>query len=340
MRNKIQSFDATAGMIGLSGVVLFSAKSVFAKMAYEYRIDPISVLYLRMLFSFPLLLTVIFVYEKTRKHAWAHWQDIAKVIVISILGYYISAVFNFVGLLYIDASIERLILFLYPTMVIILSAIFLNKRVSTKQIIAILIAYLGIIIAFAEKLKMNSEHNLWLGVSLVFVSSLTYAIFLTVSDNLIQKVGSFRFTSIATLTMAICMIIHALSVGKAQIEGYNHHVYFYCILMAVLSTVLPLYLFNYSISRLGAANVSIISCMGPVITLLLSAVLLSETITLWQLAGTMVVMGGILIIHLNYSSRIWLKIRILSRNLNIRKAKSETKNERHWTNNLKDMPYK
>lgn len=300
-KNSFDNFGASA--IGLSGVVLFSAKSVFAKMAYEYRVDPISVLYMRMLFSFPLVLLAGYFYEKTRKTASVDWKDIAKVAAISVLGYYISALFNFIGLTYIEASIERLVLFIYPTMVIFLSMIFLKKPVTGKQVLAISISYLGLIIAFADKLMVHNNAGFWIGVLLILLSSFTYAIFLTVSDNLIQRVGSFRFSTVATLTMCVCMIAHAAFMGKTNISGYNSHVIWYCILMAVLSTVIPVYMFNYSMSRLGASNVSIISCLGPVGTLILSAILLNETITLWQIAGTIVVMGGILVVNLEKESK-------------------------------------
>lgn len=304
MRDKNSFGNLGASAIGLSGVVLFSAKSVFAKMAFEYRADPIGVLYMRMLFAFPFIVLVGFFYEKTRKTAFVSWKDISKVAAISVLGYYISALFNFVGLTYIDASIERLVLFLYPTMVIFLSMIFLKKAVTIKQIVAIAFSYLGLMVAFADKLMVPNKAGFWFGVTLILLSSFTYAIFLTISDGLIKKVGSMRFTTIATLTMCICMIVHAMVVGKTHIASYDHHVIWYCLLMAVLSTVIPVYLFNYSMSRLGASNVSIISCLGPVVTLMLSAVMLKEVITLWQIIGTIIIMGGILIVNLEKGKKI------------------------------------
>jgi len=310
MKNEQNFQNVSAGVIGLSGVVMFSAKSVFAKMAYEYRVDPISVLFLRMLFALPLIVLIGFFYEKTRKPETVKWRDILKVAGISVLGYYISAIFNFIGLVYIEASIERLILFLYPTMVIFLSAVFLKKPVTTKQIVAISISYVGIFIAFADKLMVKNPATFWLGAALTFASSFTYAIFLTVSDKLIKQVGSVRFTTTATLTMCVCLIVHALVAGKAAIEGYNPHVYLYCILMAVLSTVIPVYMFNYSMSKLGATNISIISCLGPICTLVFSAILLNETINMWQIVGTFVVMAGILFVHIDKKIKLpaWLTV--------------------------------
>lgn len=303
MKEKNSFANVGASAIGLSGVVLFSSKSVFAKMAYEYRVDPISVLYMRMLFSLPLIVLIGFLYEKTRKTTMITWQDIAKVALFSVLGYYISALFNFTGLMYVEASIERLVLFLYPTMVIFLSLLFLKKPVSRNQVVAISVSYVGLIIAFADKLFAHTSAGFWFGVILIMLSSFTYAIFLTAADDLISRVGSFRFTTIASLTMCICMIVHAMIAGKAHVQGYNGHVVWYCVLMAVLSTVIPVYMFNYSMGRLGASKVSIISCLGPVCTLVFSAFLLKEAITIWQIMGTIVVMGGVLIVNLEKSTK-------------------------------------
>lgn len=295
---KVNSYQVLgASVIGLLGVVLFAAKSVFVKMAYEYHADAISVLYLRMLFAFPLVLIVGLIYEKTKNTVPFRWMDILKVAGISVFGYYISAVFDFAGLIYVEASIERLVLFLYPTMVIILSMIFLKKPITAKQVIAISVSYIGLLIAFGNKLIVHASPGFWFGISLILVSAITYAVFLTISDKLIKQVGSVRFSTVATLTMCFCIIVHANVTGKGTITGFPSQVYISCILMAVLSTVIPVYMFNYAMSQLGASNISIISCFGPVCTLFLSAMMLKEVITLWQIAGTLIVVGGVLLIN-------------------------------------------
>ena len=295
-RMKDQNFQA--GAIALAGVVLFSAKSVFAKMAYVYKIDPVSVIYLRMLFALPFIAIIGIWYESKHVGEKVHWKDILQIVCISTLGYYISSLFDFIGLLYVEAAIERLILFLYPTMVIILSAVFMRKKINFYQILSIVIAYGGLLLAFADKLVLKNTHLFWYGVILIIFSSFTYAIFLTISDGLISRVGSVRFTTIAIFTMCGCIIIHALITGKAAVRGYDSHIYFDCFYMSLLSTVIPIYMFNYAIEKLGASNVSIISCAGPICTLMYSSALLSEVITFWQVLGTLVVIAGIMIIYL------------------------------------------
>jgi drug/metabolite transporter (DMT)-like permease len=296
-QNKLKQ-NMFAGVIALIGIVLFSAKSVFAKMVYSYNIDPVTTIYLRMLFSLPFVAIIGIWYEKKHKKDFIHWKDVISVVLISILGYYISSILDFVGLVYVEAAIERLIMFLYPTMVIVLSALFLKKRINIQQIIAIIIAYCGIIIAFADKLLVRNSSLFWYGAILIALSSLTYSIFLVLSDGLIARLGSIRFTTIATLTMCIGIISHATFTGKAHLYGYNNNVYLISFLMALISTVIPVYMFNYAIGKLGSSSVSIISCAGPVCTLLYSSLLLSEIITLYQIIGTVIVIAGILIIYI------------------------------------------
>lgn len=304
-----------AAILGLTGVVLGAAKSVFARMAYEFQADPITVLYLRMLICLPFLLVIGFFYERRHpKHGSIKWNDIFAVIALSFLGYYISSVFDFVGLVYVEASIERLIIFMYPTMVIILSAIYLKKKVQTRQIIAIMVAYVGILMAFGDKLMVKNTPEFWLGSVYIFISALTYAIFITASEKLISRLGSVRFTTIATLTMTICIIAHALFAGKTNLNGLESRVIWSCTLMALLSTIAPIYMFNYAMARLGATNMSIISCLGPVFTLALSAGMLSEKVTGWQIAGTFVVMSGVFIISAD-------KINLNRENLAVRFSK-------------------
>lgn len=308
MLRNVKNEKVFAGAIALAGVVLFSAKSVFAKMVYVHRIDPVTVIYLRMLFALPLVAIIGFIYEWKHKTDKVYWRDVLQVIAISLLGYYISSLLDFIGLLYVEAAIERLILFLYPTMVIILSVIFLKKSLKIVQVVSILVAYAGLLLAFADKLMIKNSHLFWYGAILIVLSSLTYAIFLVMSDGLISRMGSIRFTSIATLTMCAGIVIHASFTGKAQITGFAHDVYINCLLMSILSTVIPVYMFNYAIGKLGSSNVSIISCAGPVCTLMYSAALLNEVITIFQIIGTIVVVAGIMLMYLNKKGYAFLKI--------------------------------
>lgn len=288
---------AQASLIGLIGVVLGSAKSIFAKIAYEIHADPVSVLFLRMILSLPFLLIIGFLFERKQKNiSKISRKDIVVIVLLSIFGYYLSSLLDFMGLLYVDAEIERLILFTYPTMIILISAIFLKKSIRPRQVSAIVVSYFGILISFGNNLLISGSDKFWIGVILVFISALIYAIFLIMSENIIARVGSSRFTTIATLTMCVCMIIHAGFTGKADVTAMNGEVIWICTLMALLSTIAPIYMFNYAMDKIGITNISILACLGPVCTLILSALMLSEKITTWEIVGTFVVMAGILLI--------------------------------------------
>lgn len=177
MEQNVSKQNVYAGIIALAGVVLFSAKSVFAKMVYNYHVDPVTTIYLRMLFALPFVAAIGVWYEIKHKNDRVHWKDVLAVVCISILGYYISSLLDFIGLVYVEAAIERLIMFLYPTMVIVLSAIFMRKRINIYQITAILVAYGGLLLAFADKLMLQNTYLFWYGAILIALSSFTYAIF-------------------------------------------------------------------------------------------------------------------------------------------------------------------
>ncbi|HEY9123327.1 MAG TPA: DMT family transporter [Bacteroidales bacterium] len=287
----------TYGLLALAGVVLFSAKSVFAKMIYAYNVHPVAMLYLRMMVALPFLLAFYFWYENKYPQKKAHWRDILQVIGISLIGYYLSGILDFIGLLYVEAAIERLILFLYPTMVLVLSILFLRKEAKLNQFIAMIVSYIGLLVAFADKLTMSNTSMFWFGVVLIVLSSFLYAIFLTLADKLIDRLGSIRFTTIACLTMTASIVIHAFITGKAHFVGYPSQVYLYSFIMGVFSTVVPVFMFNYAIEKLGSTNVSIISCAGPICTLMYSALLIDEPITLYQIVGTLIVMAGIMFVY-------------------------------------------
>lgn len=284
-------------ILGLIGVILGSAKSVFAKMAYETHADAVSILFLRMLISLPFLMLIGFLYEK-KQHSYGplSWRDIILIAGWSFIGYYLSALFDFIGLLYVDAALERLIVFTYPTMIIIISAIFLRREIKPRQVSAIVISYIGILISFGNKLSMEPSAQFWIGVIFIFLSALTYAVFLIASEGIISRLGSMRFTTIATLSMTVCVLVHAVFAGKTNVALMDSKAVWACVLMAILSTIAPIYMFNIAVGKLGVTNMSVIACLGPACTLILASVLIKEKITMWEISGTFVVMLGVLII--------------------------------------------
>ncbi len=287
--------------IAILGIVLFSAKAILVKLAYQYEVSSIHLLLFRMLFSLPFYVVIALFFkplvpDKIRK------KDYIWVLFFGFIGYYLASYFDFLGLQYIKAGLERIILFIYPTLVIIISKIFLKEKISSKQIIAILITYFGVFVTFWGELQYNSDTVL-LGGFLIFLSALTYASYIVGSGWLIPKFGVVVFTAYAMIVSSICVIVHYLVTDRNNILDYSYQVYLLSFLMAILSTVIPSFLVSLAIKKLGASNFSIIGSIGPISTIVLAYLFLDEKLTLMQLVGAIIVIVGIVIVSLNKSKK-------------------------------------
>lgn len=288
----------TSGIfIAIIGVVLFSAKAVMVKFAYKYDVTSLHLLLLRMFFSVPFYLVIAsFYWHKKKKEVVI--KDYAWVVFFGFVGYYLASYFDFLGLQYVKAGYERIILFVYPTLVIIISKIFFKKRISSKQVIAIGITYLGIIITFWGEIDTSGSHIV-LGTFLVFMSALTYASYLVGSGWLIPKFGVLLFTSYAMIVSTVCVCIHYLLIDRTSILNYPKEVYILGFLMAIMSTLIPSFLVSWAIKKMNASNFSIIGSVGPISTIILAYFFLGEKLTLLQVIGSVVVIAGITFVSLN-----------------------------------------
>ena len=281
------------------GAVLFSAKAVLIKLAYRYPVDAISLLTLRMLMALPFYIAVTVHLSIKKKQPALKRKDYLSVMVLGMLGYYLASFFDFYGLKFITASLERLILFVYPTFVVLILAIVFKNKISRLQILAILMTYAGIFVILSNDLNMEDQKDIWLGGSLILLSALTFAIYLVGSGEIIPRLGSVRFTALAMSVSAICVIIHYLtSHSIADIGDFNNEVYLLALTIALLSTVLPSFLLSEGILRIGSSNASIIGGIGPVSTIVLAYFFLDERITWMQIIGTLFVISGVLMISL------------------------------------------
>lgn len=282
-------------LLALSAAIIFSSKAIAVKLAYHYHADSLSVLGLRMGFALPIYLII----EKFRDKSNDGKQKINKsdfwlMIIMGLLGYYLSSYLDFLGLQYITANLERLILFVYPTLTTILSALILKKKINTSSWIAIFICYLGVYISFYNQDKYSN--NMWLGVVLVFLSALTYSFFLIGSEKLIPKYGPQKFTSYIMIISCIWVFLHFSIQMPTNFFNFPKQVYFLGLFLAVFCTVLPTYMIGWAIKILGASTTSILSMAGPVSVIFLSYFILNESVTVYHVLGTIVVIIGILII--------------------------------------------
>jgi drug/metabolite transporter (DMT)-like permease len=297
MQNTRKNYIIGATLVVI-GSVLFAGKAVLVRYNYiHFKVDTVPLLALRMLFSAPFYAVILYFQNRKKsevpKLTGKEWL---WMLAIGLVGYYLAAFFDFWGLKYITASVERLILFIYPTLVVIISAIFLKKTIYKIQYIALIITYLGVVVSFVPDLQIGLQKDLIIGSTLVFLSSLTYALYLIGSGEMIPKIGSLRFTCYAMLISTVMVILHYfISIG-GNLFAYQSGVYWLSIVMAVFTTVIPSFLISDGIKRIGSGNASIIGSIGPIATIIMANIFLGELINAWQIIGTFVVLGGVLMI--------------------------------------------
>lgn len=285
--------DALIGF-GLAALaaVGFSAKAILVKLAYYEPIDAVSLLALRMLFSAPLFLLVA-LYHIRQKNPALSCRDYLAILVLGLLGYYLSSLFDFIGLQYVSAGLERLILFLYPTFVVALSALLLGKAFGKKEVVAMLLSYAGIAVVFKDELSFESEHVL-IGAGFVFASTLTYAAYLIGAGETIARIGASRFTAYAMLVACAATLAQFLLTHPPQALLVSARVYGLSLTMAVFSTVLPVFMLSAAMRRIGSGRTSLIGMLGPVSTLFMADYILGEQLTAMQMTGAALVMAGVL----------------------------------------------
>ena len=286
--------------LGILGVILFSSKAVMVKLAYNYEVDAITMLLLRMLFSFPFYVVIAYLHRNDVQEIKTTRKDYLWLVFFGLVGYYLASLFDFVGLTYIKASLERIILFVYPTIVILLNRLFLKQPITKTQIIAIFLSYLGILIAFSEEVAI-AGNEVYIGGFFVLLSAITYASYLAGSGWLIPKFGVVKFTTYAMLVSCCSVFLHYSFTNEITLFNLPWQVYGLGFLIAVFATVIPSFLVSYSIKIISSSNFAIVSGIGPISTIVLAAVFLNETLTLFQLFGALLVITGIVIASLKKS---------------------------------------
>jgi drug/metabolite transporter (DMT)-like permease len=285
------------------GAICFSTKGIFAKLAFQYGVDGLQILMLRMLFALPFYIVILFrVYH--RAYVPIAKNDWVNIISLGLIGYYLAALFDFLGLQYVSASLERNIIFTYPTFVLVMSKLFFNRKIKTVQIIAVVVCYTGILLAFYSDKASYESVNLTKGTIFVLLSSLTYALYLVKSDNLIKNTGIVRFTCISMIVSCLAVLIHYIVVHGFDVFNFQKEVYIIGILIAIISTVLPSFLMSKGIQLIGSSNMAIVASIGPIATIFLSYYILHERFTALHLLGTVLVLVGVLIISFKGNNKI------------------------------------
>jgi drug/metabolite transporter (DMT)-like permease len=282
----------------ITGVLGFSFKAVLVKLAYAAApVDPTTLLTLRMLYSAPLFGAMAWYAGRTPDARPMEGQDWLALAGLGFVGYYLASLLDFIGLQYITASLERLILFVYPTIVVVLSAVFLRRPVTLRAIGALLLCYAGIALAFWHDLEVGGDARATtVGAALVFASAFAYAIYLVAAGRSIARLGSLRFVAWAMLMSTLFIVVQFALTRPLGALAAPRPVHLLTIAMALLSTVLPTWLVAESIRRMGANTASLIGSLGPVFTIGLGAWLLAEPVHAVQLIGAALVLAGVALV--------------------------------------------
>lgn len=279
--------------LGAVAAILFSAKAILAKLMYRHGIDAVTLIALRMLFALPVFGAVA-LFETWRAHQRGtrlSWAECAQIVLLGLLGYYLSSFLDFWGLQYVSASLERLILFLSPSLVLLIGVLFLGRKVLPRQWLAMLVSYAGIVLVFFEGLRIGGR-DVAFGSVLVFAAALSYALYLLMSGALVKRVGSLRLVAYAMCVSTLACLIQFALIHPLAILRQPDVVYGLSAANALFCTVLPVYLTMFAIARIGPALTAQTAMIGPASLVFLGWWLLGEPITWLQLLGTAVVLLG------------------------------------------------
>jgi len=272
------------------GAIAFSGKAILAKLMYRHGVDAVQVIFWRMLLALPLFLALA--WWAGRGKAAFTARDWRAIVGLGFCGYYLASLLDFMGLQYISAGLERLILYLNPTLVLLLSVALFGNRISARQGIAMALSYAGVAVVFGQELHFEGP-NAALGAALVFGSAAAYAVYLVYSGQLVQRLGALRLTGAATSVACVLCIAQLFLLRAPSAALVPEPVLWLSLLNATLCTFAPVLMVMMAIERIGATLSAQAGMVGPMSTVLLGVWLLGEPFTGWVVAGTLLVLLGV-----------------------------------------------
>ena len=289
---------ASGLVLATLGAVAFSGKAIIVKLAYRHGVDAVTLIMLRMLFALPFFLVMTWWsgrHTAMRKPAPLTSKDMLGVVWLGLTGYYLASFLDFAGLQYITASLERLILYLNPTLVLLLGLLFFRRHIGRRQAAGMAISYGGVLLVFGHEVTLQGTDAAW-GAILVFLSAVSYALYLFYSGELVQRLGSMRLVGLATsvacvLCIAQFVILRPLSAAWTVAP----EVIWLSVLNATLCTVVPVMMVMMAIERIGSGLAAQVGMIGPMSTMLMGVVVLGEPFTGWLVLGTLLVILGVFV---------------------------------------------
>ncbi|WP_295235571.1 DMT family transporter [Sediminibacterium sp.] len=296
--SKRSSLFLTGFLLSIGGAILFSTKAIWVKLAFRNTgVDALTLLSLRMLLALPFYLIAAWMASKKELATPLNKKDWSWIIALGVLGYYLSSLFDFIGLQYISAGLERLILFLYPTFAVLLNTWVFKNKISTIQLIALAITYTGIGIAYyAELGTIQQNEQFYFGSFMVFLCAVTYSFYLVGTGKMVVKAGATRYTAYAMLAATAGVFVHFIVQSQWEHVNMSPQLWWYGIALAIIATVIPSFMLSSGMKKIGSNNVSIITSIGPVSTIIQASIFLNEPILLEQIIGTIMVIIGVVLI--------------------------------------------
>jgi len=291
------SVQMLAGLgLAVAGVVAFSLRPVIIKLAYRYNVDPVTLIMLRMVFALPFFLGMA-LWSGRGVRAPISGRDLALTIGLGVTGYYAASFCDFLGLRYVSAGMGRLLLFLYPTIVVVLSALFLGKRIGLREVVALVVSYAGVALVVWSEIG-TGHPNFMAGAGLVFMGAFLYSVYLVGSSRVVQRIGSMRFTAYAMTAACLCCILQFVVLRPLSALDLPLPVYGLSAVMAVVCTVLPVLMTAEALRRVGPNLVALSGAIGPVAAAVFGYLVLAEPMGWLQLAGAALTVAGVMIITL------------------------------------------
>jgi drug/metabolite transporter (DMT)-like permease len=280
------------------GAIAFSGKAIIVKLAYRHGVDAVTLIMLRMLFALPFFVAMSWWasrHSAQRKLPALTRRDRFGILWLGVTGYYLASFLDFAGLQYITASLERLILYLNPTLVLLLGLLFYRRGIGRRQGIGMALSYTGVLLVFGHEVNLQGA-DVALGAALVFLSAVSYALYLFYSGEMVQRLGSMRLVGLATsVACVLCIAQFVVLRPLASVWVVAPEVVWLSVLNATLCTVVPVVLVMMAIERIGASLASQVGMVGPMSTILMGVLILGEPFTAWVAAGTLLVLAGIFV---------------------------------------------
>ena len=284
----------TAPLLAMAGAIAFSGKAIIIKLAYRHGVDAVTLIMLRMAVALPFFLAMVW-WAGRSKPALSR-RDLTAAAALGFSGYYLSSMLDFLGLQYISASLERLILYLTPAVVVLLSWALFGRRASGRQWTAMALGYGGLLLVFGHELQVSGS-RVALGAVLVLASTLSYAVYLLYSGQVVQRIGASRLTGWASsVACGLCLAQFALLRPLAGLAALPAPVWWLSLLNGTVCTVLPVWLVMRAIELIGPARTAQFGMVGPVSTILLGVLILGEPFTAWVAAGSLCVLGSVMVL--------------------------------------------